>query len=70
MVTRYVKLLLATQDHAEVKKTLEDGCCALTCECMDVSSERPGQDMRNFGIKPNVVTYNSLIKAISFAKFS
>ncbi|CAE7188442.1 unnamed protein product [Symbiodinium sp. CCMP2456] len=39
----YVKLLLAVQDHTQVKITLED--------------------MRSRGIQPNVVTYNSLIKA-------
>ncbi|CAE7309293.1 unnamed protein product [Symbiodinium natans] len=39
----YVKLLLSLQDHAQVKRTL--------------------QDMRSRGIQPNVVTYNSLIKA-------
>jgi len=39
----YMKLLLAMQDHTQVKITLED--------------------MRSRGIKPNVVTYNSLIKA-------
>lgn len=39
----YVKLLLAVQDHTQVKLTLED--------------------MRRRGIQPNVVTYNSLIKA-------
>ena len=57
-----MKLLLAMQDHTQVKITLEDVafpkvCCMLPCRLM-----KPSQDMRSRGIKPNVVTYNSLIK--------